>query len=257
MNTQFKAARAENYRVSDRSAADIRYLVIHFTANDGDTAKNNADYFAREAPGVSAHFFVDEKEIWQSVREKDIAWHCGTRGMYFHPYCRNANSLGIELCSWKQGEKYYFAPETVKNARNFVRSLMKKYDIPLANVVRHYDVTHKNCPAPFVEDAAAWQSFKAGLIQLTKEKNMTEKQVKPLIARRKRFTIPRKACPNGAEGRWISCFRAIFCAAQTGSSPSARKCCACLSCSIERVRSTADHGVLRSQSMGVGPQLFR
>ena len=83
MNTQFKAARAENYRVSDRSAADIRYLVIHFTANDGDTAKNNADYFAREAPGVSAHFFVDEKEIWQSVREKDIAWHCGTRGMYF------------------------------------------------------------------------------------------------------------------------------------------------------------------------------
>ena len=81
MNTQFKAARAENYRVSDRSAADIRYLVIHFTANDGDTAKNNADYFAREAPGVSAHFFVDEKEIWQSVREKDIAWHCGTRGM--------------------------------------------------------------------------------------------------------------------------------------------------------------------------------
>ncbi len=63
--------------------------------------------------------------------------------MYFHPYCRNANSLGIELCSRKQGEKYYFAPETVKNARNFVRSLMKKYDIPLANVVRHYDVTHK------------------------------------------------------------------------------------------------------------------
>ena len=60
MNTQFKAARVENYRVSDRSAADIRYLVIHFTANDGDTAKNNADYFAREAPGVSAHFFVDE-----------------------------------------------------------------------------------------------------------------------------------------------------------------------------------------------------
>ena len=176
MNTQFKAARAENYRVSDRSAADIRYLVIHFTANDGDTAKNNVDYFAREAPGVSAHFFVDEKEIWQSVREQDIAWHCGTRGMYFHPYCRNANSLGIELCSRKQGEKYYFAPETVKNARNFVRSLMKKYDIPLANVVRHYDVTHKNCPAPFVEDAAAWQSFKAGLIQLTKEKNMTEKQ---------------------------------------------------------------------------------
>ncbi len=51
MNTQFKAARAENYRVSDRSAADIRYLVIHFTANDGDSAKNNADYFAKGSAG--------------------------------------------------------------------------------------------------------------------------------------------------------------------------------------------------------------
>ena len=143
---------------------------------------------------------VDEKEIWQSVREKDIAWHCGTRGMYFHPYCRNANSLGIELCSRKQGEKYYFAPETVKNARNFVRSLMKKYDIPLANVVRHYDVTHKNCPAPFVEDAAAWQSFKAGLIQLTKEKNMTEKQVKQLIAQAKTVYDTAESVPEWGRG---------------------------------------------------------
>ena len=75
MNTQFKAARVENYRVSDRSAADIRYLVIHFTANDGDTAKNNADYFAREAPGVSAHFFVDEKEIW-ALLEKALKGAC-------------------------------------------------------------------------------------------------------------------------------------------------------------------------------------
>ena len=108
MNTQFKAARAENYRVSDRSAADIRYLVIHFTANDGDTAKKQCGLLRKEAPGVSAHFSWMRKEIWQSVREKDIAWHCGTRGMYFHPYCRNAGNLGIELCSRKQGEKVLF-----------------------------------------------------------------------------------------------------------------------------------------------------
>ena len=180
MNTQFKAARAENYRVSDRSAADIRYLVIHFTANDGDTAKNNADYFAREAPGVSAHFFVDEKEIWQSVREKDIAWHCGTRGMYFHPYCRNANSIGIELCSRKNGEKFYFMPETVRRAQALTRELIAKYGIPLENVVRHYDVTHKNCPAPFVESASAWTAFKQRL-QKKEEPDMTEAEVKKII----------------------------------------------------------------------------
>lgn len=196
MSIPFKEARAENFRAASRRPSDIRYLVIHFTANDGDSAKNNADYFAREAPGASAHFFVDEREIWQSVQEKDIAWHCGTRGMYFHPYCRNANSLGIELCSRKRGEKYYFTPETVKNAQQFVRSLMKRYGIPTENVVRHYDVTHKNCPAPFVEDAGAWQRFKAGLMEQAKEDNMTEKQVKQLIEQSKTVFDTEEAVPE-------------------------------------------------------------
>lgn len=196
MSIPFKEARAENFRAASRRPSDIRYLVIHFTANDGDSAKNNADYFAREAPGASAHFFVDEREIWQSVQEKDIAWHCGTRGMYFHPYCRNANSLGVELCSRKRGEKYYFTPETVKNAQQFVRSLMKRYGIPTENVVRHYDVTHKNCPAPFVEDAGAWQRFKAGLMEQAKEDNMTEKQVKQLIEQSKTVFDTKEAVPE-------------------------------------------------------------
>lgn len=196
MSIPFKEARAENFRAASRRPSDICYLVIHFTANDGDSAKNNADYFAREAPGASAHFFVDEREIWQSVQEKDIAWHCGTRGMYFHPYCRNANSLGVELCSRKRGEKYYFTPETVKNAQQFVRSLMKRYGIPMENVVRHYDVTHKNCPAPFVEDAGAWQKFKAGLMEQAKEDNMTEKQVKQLIEQSKTVFDTEEAVPE-------------------------------------------------------------
>ena len=196
MSIPFKEARAENFRAASRRPSDICYLVIHFTANDGDSAKINADYFAREAPGASAHFFVDEREIWQSVQEKDIAWHCGTRGMYFHPYCRNANSLGVELCSRKRGEKYYFTPETVKNAQQFVRSLMKRYGIPTENVVRHYDVTHKNCPAPFVEDAGAWQKFKAGLMEQAKEDNMTEKQVKQLIEQSKTVFDTEEAVPE-------------------------------------------------------------
>ena len=141
-NIAFKQAHSGNYRRAARGKEDIRYLVIHFTANDGDTAKNNADYFARAEISTSAHYFVDENEVWQSVRDADIAWHCGTRGVYFHPYCRNANSIGIELCSRKNGEKFYFMPETVRRAQALTRELMAKYGIPLENVVRHYDVTH-------------------------------------------------------------------------------------------------------------------
>ena len=67
-NIAFKQAHSGNYRRAARGKEDIRYLVIHFTANDGDTAKNNADYFARAEISTSAHYFVDENEVWQSVR---------------------------------------------------------------------------------------------------------------------------------------------------------------------------------------------
>ena len=107
---------------------------------------------------------------------------------------------------------------------------MKKYDIPLANVVRHYDVTHKNCPAPFVEDAAAWQSFKAGLIQLTKEKNMTEKQVKQLIAQAKTVYDTAESVPEWGRGTVDKLlFGAVPAPARTGERAlSERKCCAFL-----------------------------
>ncbi len=137
--------------------------MVHFTANDGDTAHNNAVYFQTPNIKASAHFFVDETEYWQSVRETDTAYHCGAN-KYRHPECRNDNSVGVELCSEKTPEgKYYFTPETVSRALVLLRQLMTKYDVPSSNVLRHYDVTGKNCPAPFVEDPAQWELFKARL----------------------------------------------------------------------------------------------
>jgi N-acetylmuramoyl-L-alanine amidase len=40
---------------------------------------------------------------------------------------------------------------------------MAEYNVPVENVIRHYDVTHKVCPAPWVHNEAAWLSFKARL----------------------------------------------------------------------------------------------
>ena len=36
---------------------------------------------------------------------------------------------------------------------------MKKNNIPIERVCRHYDVTHKICPEPFVRNEMAWQNF--------------------------------------------------------------------------------------------------
>lgn len=138
-----------------------KYIVVHYTANNGDTAKNNCVYFRDVNRQASANYFVDENEIWQCVRDEDVAWHCNTTKKYYHKECRNNNSIGIELCSRKDANgKYYFKKETIENAQKLIAYLMVKYDIPLQNVVRHYDITRKKCPAPFVDNIMQWQQFK-------------------------------------------------------------------------------------------------
>lgn len=147
------------------------YIVMHYTAGNGDSAKGNINYFNSKYIGASAHFFVDEKEIWQNVPIDKIAWHCGTTGKYYSS-CRNSNSIGIEMCSRKNSYgQYYIKDETVSNAVKLVKYLMDVYNIPIERVIRHYDVTHKCCPAPWVNNPALFDSFKTRLLSSTSISN--------------------------------------------------------------------------------------
>ena len=149
----FKQAHSGNYQKG--RTQPIEYIVVHYTANSGDTAQNNLDYFARTKTGTSAHYFVDENEVCQSVQDTDVAWHCGSKNPR-HPYCRNANSIGIEMCNSVGG-----VPEAVRaRTAAFVRQKMKEYGIDSSHVLRHYDVTGKRCPAPWVDNPAEWMEFK-------------------------------------------------------------------------------------------------
>lgn len=157
-----------------RRSSAIRYLVVHYTGAPG-TARNNGAYFASRGDiGASAHYFVDAQDIVQSVPDGDRAWHCGAAS-YRHPECRNDNSIGVELCCYQDAAgRWRFDPETVANAVQLVRSLMAQYGIGIDHVVRHYDVTGKVCPDPFVRDASAWAEFKARLTAPeTEEDDMT------------------------------------------------------------------------------------
>ena len=159
---EFVSCDPSNYRAG--RTQPVRYIVMHYTANNGDTARNNCDYYHRVGGlQASAHYFVDEHGAMQSVRECDTAWHCGARA-YWHPECRNANSIGIEMCSRKRADgSYYILPETVVNAAALAREIMQRYGIDTEHVVRHYDVTGKRCPMPWVDDPAQWAAFLAML----------------------------------------------------------------------------------------------
>lgn len=145
----------------------IQYIVIHFTGNDNDTSQANAYYFKSINRNSSAHYFVDENEIYQVVEDKDVAWSVGKdysngKAPYWNK-CTNNNSISIEMCSAKSNNQFYIPQKTKDNTIQLVKDLMKKYNIPVENVIRHFDVAYKTCPEPFVRDYDQWKEFKSQL----------------------------------------------------------------------------------------------
>ena len=150
-----KQAHRSNYGNS-RPTSNIKYLVIHYTSNDGDTDEANGKYFADNVVKASAHYFVDDDSITQSVPDNYAAWAVGgnkyascsrTGGGTYYKICTNSNSLSIEICDDVKNGKVYPSAKTIENALELAKVLMKKYNIPVSNVIRHFDVTGKLCPA--------------------------------------------------------------------------------------------------------------
>lgn len=181
MTINFKECNPSNFKRGRTSP--IEYIVIHYTANQGDTAKNNADYFAREYVGASANYFCDETSVWNSVKDTDTAWHCGgglqsSIGATFFGKCKNSNSIGVEICmNDKAGN---VRQGSIDTAAELTRFLMNKYKIPADCVIRHYDVTGKNCPAPMVSDISIWNAFKAVLVAEKEEEMKVYRYVKDM-----------------------------------------------------------------------------
>lgn len=140
-----RLANKENYG-GTRSTKNIKYIVVHYTANDGDTDEGNGKYFANNVTKTSAHYFVDDDSVTRSVPDNYTAYHCGAK-TYKHRYCRNSNSIGVEICDDIKNGVVYPSDKTIKNTLEIVAALMNKYSIPKSNVIRHYDVTGKLCPA--------------------------------------------------------------------------------------------------------------
>ena len=150
-------ASKENY--GGRKFGPNRYIVVHYTANDGDSDDSNAKYFRDNVVKASANYFVDDDSITCTVPPEYIAYHCGAY-TYYHPSCRNYNSIGVELCDAHKDGIVMATEKTQANAAELIAMLMRKYNIPIQNVIRHYDVTHKNCPAYWVKDPAGFEKFK-------------------------------------------------------------------------------------------------
>ena len=140
-----------------------QYIVIHYTANPGSTAQENRNYFENlKDTGetfASAQFVIGlEGEIIQCVPCNEIA------------YCSNnlnEISISIEMCH--PDDAGNFNDATYNSCVYLVAKLMDYYQLDMDRLIRHYDVTGKNCPKYFVEHEDRWEVFK-GFVGQYREK---------------------------------------------------------------------------------------
>lgn len=151
-----------------RNTNIIKYIVIHYTANDGDSDESNAKYFKKKNIKASAHYFVDDDSVTCSVADNYVAWSVGgsrysnyksTGGAKYYKICTNTNSLNIEMCDTIKNGVYDVSEKTLQNTIELTKYLMSKYNIPISNVIRHFDVTGKSCPSYYVNQTN-WTMFK-------------------------------------------------------------------------------------------------
>lgn len=144
---------------------DIKYLAIHFTAGSnskqGKALSEYNTFITREA---SADFCVDDKDIVQFNPDLNnyYCWAVGDKGNNnnggsLRGKATNKNTISIEICSTckpattdsvnKPNHKgWSFSEESLQNAIKLAKIIINKYNIPLENVIRHYDITGKLCP---------------------------------------------------------------------------------------------------------------
>lgn len=132
----------------------IKGIVVHYTANPGATAIANRNYFEglkdSHQTKTSSNFIIGlEGEIVQCVPTWEIAYASNER---------NIDTVSIECCH--PDESGEFLEDTYQSMVQLCAWLCLKFDLNEKNIIRHYDVTGKNCPKYFVEDEKAWENFR-------------------------------------------------------------------------------------------------
>lgn len=143
----------------------VKNVAIHYTANPGSSARNNRDYFEglkdNHSSKVSSHFVVGlEGEIVQCIPTSEISYATNER---------NVDTISIECCH--PDETGQFNQATYQSVVELTAYLCNRFGLDIDHVIRHYDVTGKNCPKYYVEHPDAWEQMKADI-----QARMLEKQ---------------------------------------------------------------------------------
>lgn len=131
----------------------VNGIVVHYVGNPGTTAAQNRSYFeslaSTHAAKASSNFLIGlDGEVLLSVPPDEVAY-CSNQ--------RNSDTLSIECCH--PDADGAFTDATYDSLVRLVAFLCDSYGLSRQDVIRHYDVTGKQCPLYFVEHPDAWEAF--------------------------------------------------------------------------------------------------
>ena len=131
----------------------VNGIVVHYVGNPGTTAAQNRSYFENLATThetkASSNFLIGlDGEVLLNVPPDEVAF-CSNE--------RNNDTLSIECCH--PGADGAFTDETYDSLVRLVAFLCDAYDLSREDIIRHYDITGKQCPLYFVEHPDAWDAF--------------------------------------------------------------------------------------------------
>lgn len=160
-----------------RTDGDIKYLVVHDTANyDRDAGvEMHWQFFNRQNRKASADIFVDDKKIlkfndWYT----GYSWAVGDDEDDLDDGINNRNSISLEMCVNDDSDY-----QTMLN--NTVKAILEiKRELPHIQICRHFDASGKICPGHMYGNN--WRLWKEFLERINQEANdLTEEQTNALI----------------------------------------------------------------------------
>lgn len=131
----------------------VNGVVVHYTGNPGTTAEQNRSYFAGLAQSgetyASSNFVIGlEGEILECVPLDEVAYASSQR---------NYDTLSIEVCH--PDDTGEFTQASYDALVKLVQWLVDTYGLERDQILRHYDVTGKECPRYYVQHPEAWEAF--------------------------------------------------------------------------------------------------
>lgn len=166
---------------SGKKLNGVRAIIVHYPGWTGDKIQNMYEYFSNPSRYASAHDGIYGHVVANYIPRDEVTFNCGAweksdkkapeNGPFYNEdivelfkqnngYCMPNNyTISVEACVEADGE---YSKNTLNTLRKYIAQRLQENSLTIKDVYRHYDITGKACPKPFL-DENKWSAFKKSI----------------------------------------------------------------------------------------------